>query len=229
MVKDFRGLQERLRRRILAEIAAGELTGLELARRTGFQQAHISNFLNRKRGLSLEAMDEILKVRGLSVGELIGGTGEGEMGGRTIHASSEELAFIPLVEAKNCLASEVPLSEAKDTLRVMSSRLQKLPVKMRIPRPHWQRFVATRVGTSDAQAMAPRLPRGTVAVIDRHSNEAMAGSIYMVRVGRNIVMRYVERVGEEWVLRAEDVGVPLVVLESAAGIVGRVCLVIEEM
>jgi len=229
MVKDFRGLQERLRQRILAEIAAGELTGLELARRTGFQQAHISNFLNRKRGLSLEAMDEILKARGLSVGELVRGSERGESARRTIHAAEGEWTFIPLVDAENCLASEVPLSAAKDTLQVMTSRLAKLPVKMQIPRPHWRRFVATRMSREDAEAMAPRLPRGAVAVIDRHSNEVAAGSIYLARAGESLVMRHVERVGEKLVLRPRDAGFPLLELESWAGIVGRVCLLVVEM
>jgi plasmid maintenance system antidote protein VapI len=62
MSTNFRGLQERLRERLLAHINAGELTGMELARQTGFQQAHISNFLNRRRGLSLDAMDAILRT-----------------------------------------------------------------------------------------------------------------------------------------------------------------------
>ena len=49
----------------------GELTGLRLAEQTGFKQAHISNFLNRKRGLSLEGMDKVLNVQHLSVLDLI--------------------------------------------------------------------------------------------------------------------------------------------------------------
>ena len=36
----------------------GELTGLRLVEQSGFKQAHISNFLNCKRGLSLEGMDQ---------------------------------------------------------------------------------------------------------------------------------------------------------------------------
>ena len=36
---------------------------MEVARRTNFTQAHISNFLNRKRGLKLAALDRTLKAR----------------------------------------------------------------------------------------------------------------------------------------------------------------------
>ena len=56
----FRALQENLRKALWERIEEGELTGLRLAEQTGFKQAHISNFLNRKRGLSLEGMDKVL-------------------------------------------------------------------------------------------------------------------------------------------------------------------------
>ena len=67
----FRTLQENLRRALWERIHAGSLTGLQLAEQTGFRQAHISNFLNRKRGLSLEGMDNVLTVQRLSVLDLI--------------------------------------------------------------------------------------------------------------------------------------------------------------
>ena len=50
----FKILQDNLRKVLWERIDAGELTGLHLAQQTEFKQAHISNFLNRKRGLSLE-------------------------------------------------------------------------------------------------------------------------------------------------------------------------------
>src|ERR1700737_3384288 len=67
----FRMLQENLRKTLWEYIDAGELTGLQLAEQTGFKQAHISNFLNRKRGLSLEGMDRVLAVQHLSVLDLL--------------------------------------------------------------------------------------------------------------------------------------------------------------
>ena len=54
----FQALQENLRKALWERIQEGDLTGLRLARETGFKQAHISNFLNRKRGLSIEGMDK---------------------------------------------------------------------------------------------------------------------------------------------------------------------------
>lgn len=70
-VMKFKVLQENLRKALWQRIDEGELTGLLLAEQTGFKQAHISNFLNRKRGLSLEGMDKVLKVQHLSVLDLL--------------------------------------------------------------------------------------------------------------------------------------------------------------
>jgi hypothetical protein len=67
----FVGLQEALRKELRKRIGAGELTGMELARRTGFTQAHISNFLNRKRGLKLTALDRTLAAAGISLYDLL--------------------------------------------------------------------------------------------------------------------------------------------------------------
>src|SRR6202140_3862420 len=63
----FKVLQENLRKTLWHRIEEEGLTGLRLAEQTGFKQAHISNFLNRKRGLSLEGMDTVLRVQHLSV------------------------------------------------------------------------------------------------------------------------------------------------------------------
>jgi hypothetical protein len=52
-------------------IHARKLSGLKLAKQTGFEPAHISNFLNRKRSLSVEGMDRIFAAQGLSVYDLL--------------------------------------------------------------------------------------------------------------------------------------------------------------
>src|SRR5204863_5062643 len=67
----FKKLQDNLRKTLLHRIGEGELTGLRLAEQTGFRQAHISNFLNRKRSLSLEGMDKVLNVQRISVLDLL--------------------------------------------------------------------------------------------------------------------------------------------------------------
>ncbi len=67
----FRTLQDNLRKLIWTRVDSGQLTGLKLARLTGFQQAHISNFLNGKRGLSIEGMDKVLSVLRISALDLL--------------------------------------------------------------------------------------------------------------------------------------------------------------
>jgi len=52
-------------------IKTRKLTGLGLAKQTGFEQAYISNFLNRKRSLSLEGMDRVLTAQSLSIYDLL--------------------------------------------------------------------------------------------------------------------------------------------------------------
>jgi hypothetical protein len=235
MSVDFRGLQETLRQRLLAEIAAGELTGLELARQTGFQQAHISNFLNRKRGLSLEGMDAILAARKLNLADLLPAGVLHAVTRHTIHAAATDEGYIPLVDSKNCHASEVPYSTAKHTLQVMSTRLQKLAARMSPARAHWQRFVGFRVTAEDAAAMAPRLVQGAIAVIDRHYHQVDdSRSMYLVRHEKTVLLRYVEQTGQDFVLRPENSACPLLRLhwenrDALAAIIGRVCLVVAEV
>ena len=235
MTVDFRSLQERLRQRLLTQIEARELSGMQLARETGFQQAHISNFLNRKRGLSLEAMDAILKARNMTLNDLLAERGNSHTRRRSLQAGSPEVSYVPLVDEKNCHASQVPYSPAKNALMVMSSRLARLRTKVPPQRQHWQRFVAIRVSAEDAWAMSPRLERGAIAVVDRHSNHAgETESIYVVQQEGRLVLRYIEWTGRECVLRPENRECPLIVLESRgrdplAAIVGRVCMVIAEM
>ncbi len=59
LAMNLKALQENLRKTLWDRIEEGDLTGLRLAQQTGFKQAHISNFLNRKRGLSFEGMDKL--------------------------------------------------------------------------------------------------------------------------------------------------------------------------
>lgn len=248
---DFRGLQDRLRERVLEEIRQGKLTGLQLARETGFRQSHISNFLNSKRGLSLEAMDAVMQARGWKIADLFWDNGGARRRRVSLQANSPGVSWIPVVDAKNCHASGIPFEAARDALRVMSSRLEKRPAVSPNVRGSWARFVALRVSGEEAEAMAPKLARGAMAVIDRHAYAPERGAVYAIRVkspspattaehgasGRDrasenrekIVMRYVERVGRDWVMRAESTARALEPLGNSADIVGRVCLVATEM
>src|SRR5258708_29124053 len=68
---NFQDLHELLRLELLRRIERGALTGSRLAKQAGFQQAHISNFLNRKRALSLEGLDRVLASQNLTVEQIL--------------------------------------------------------------------------------------------------------------------------------------------------------------
>src|ERR1700679_3792776 len=68
---NFQDLHELLRLELLRRIERGNLTGTHLARQVGFQQAHISNFLNRKRALSLEGLDRVLASQNITIDQLL--------------------------------------------------------------------------------------------------------------------------------------------------------------
>src|SRR2546423_4878680 len=94
----FRVLQDNLRKTLWKRIDAGGLTGLRLAQQTGFKQAHISNFLNRKRGLSLEGMDKVLTVQHLSVLDLLD-PGEVNKRASILAPSNDEFENVVLTDA----------------------------------------------------------------------------------------------------------------------------------
>src|SRR6202020_609770 len=67
----FLELHERLRLETWRRIDQGILSSSLLARQTGLAQAHISNFLHRRRRLSLPALDRLLLAQALSVEDLV--------------------------------------------------------------------------------------------------------------------------------------------------------------
>src|SRR5512146_2497438 len=165
----FKALQERLRAILWERIEAGELTGLKLAHETGFQQAHISNFLNRKRGLSLEGMDKVLASQNLSVLDLLDAD---EINKRaSIPPPPEEGFENVLVVDPETAANDVLVTKEKvrDVLKFKRSFLRRLKPEMQTPRESWTRFLVIRMG-AEAMSMYPRTLPGATVLIDRHYN-----------------------------------------------------------
>lgn len=67
---NFLELHERLRLETWRRIDQGILSSSLLARRTGLAQAHISNFLHRRRRLSLTALNSVLLAQEMGVEDL---------------------------------------------------------------------------------------------------------------------------------------------------------------
>src|ERR1700690_4590097 len=136
----FKTLQDNLRKTLWQRIGEGELTGLGLAAQTGFRQAHISNFLNHKRGLSLEGMDKVLKVQHLSVLDLLD---PDEVNKRASILPPSEDEFENILQVDGTIAATEPLitsMNVKEILKFKKSFLRGLRSEMGGRRDHWERF-----------------------------------------------------------------------------------------
>src|SRR5258708_13859984 len=164
----FKSLQENLRKAIWERIEDGGLTGLRLAEQTGFKQAHISNFLNRKRSLSLEGMDRVLSVQHLSVLDL---PDPAEANKRARIPPPTEDGFETIFVVEGAIAASQPLvmsMNVEEIQKFKRSFLRKLRPDMHGKRSGWERFVAIKAGAEDGMSMYPRLLPGATALIDRH-------------------------------------------------------------
>jgi len=242
----FVTLQESLRKELRKRIDAGELTGMELARRTGFTQAHISNFLNRKRGLKLPALDRVLRAVGLTVYDLLN-PHELVRFAAVPAGGDEEYAAVPLVEGAIAAGSEVIVNEeVKELLKFRRAFLSRIrPDLAAPPRKAWTRFVLIKVDVKEGMSMWPRLAPGCALLIDRHYNSLRPyrkgeRNLYAVRKGEGCTVKYVELTtsasradaqGPEsqfLVLRPHNPDYPIEVLEIEEGqtfadlLVGRV-------
>jgi hypothetical protein len=230
----FRALRENLRKALWERIEEGDLTGLYLAKQTGFKQAHISNFLNRKRGLSLEGMDKVLNVQRLSVLDLLD---PAEINKRASipPPSPDEFENIFLVEG--AVAAEKPLimrKHVKEILKFKKNFLRKLRPEMEGDRDHWERFVVLKVDGREGMSMYPRLLPGATVLIDRHYDSLKPyrraeSNMYAVSKGGDCTIKYVERAGKHLILRPNNNAYPIEIMPMEEGksvadyIIGRVC------
>ena len=230
---NFLLLQENLRKLLKDRIDSGQLTGLALAHQAGFKQAHISNFLNRKRSLSQEGLDKVLHTQNLSILDLLEPS---ECAAQLAPAPIGELGFeiVPLVDS--CVAASEPLITRelrRNQHKFKSASLRRFRPDDPPLRPAWTRFVLIRLG-SEAMSMYPRLLPGSVALIDRHYTSVEPyrcghPNIYAVRKDGLCLVTYVERFTQCLVLRPHNSGYPVDLIALDPGqpahdhIVGRVC------
>ena len=207
----FVGLQDNLRKVLRKRIDAGELTGMELARRTGFTQAHISNFLNRKRGLKLSALDRMVKAIGLTLYDLLNPHEVAKVAAVSRSAGpgkDDEYEVAPLVEGSIAAGSEVIVNEeVKELLKFRRTFLQRLRADLAAPassgksgqagRKEWTRFVLIKVDQKEGLSMWPRVGPGATLLIDRHYNSLRPyrkgeRNLYAVRKGDGCTVKYIE-------------------------------------
>ncbi|MGH9703909.1 MAG: helix-turn-helix domain-containing protein [Candidatus Acidiferrales bacterium] len=219
----FIGLQESLRRELRKRIEGGELTGIDLARRSGFTQAHISNFLNRKRGLKLSALDRILKALGLSVYDLLNPHDLARFAAAPL-GTDEEYSEVPRVESG--IAASRPVIVNEDVLELCKIKRDVLgrirPDLAMPPRRAWTRWVLISLESSDAPNLAPRLLPGAVLLVDRHYTSLRPyhrneRNLYAVRKPEGCVIRSVELGENLLVLRPSNPAAPVEILALREG------------
>src|SRR3954468_12858074 len=212
----FKSLQENLRKILQERIDEGELTGLRLANQTGFRQAHISNFLNRKRSLSLDGMDRVLSVQRLSVLDLLD-PNEVNKRATVTPPSDDEFENIFVVEGE-VAASQLLIMSMKvlEIQKFKRGFLRKLRPDMHGKRADWERFVAIKIA-GDGMSMYPRLLPGATVLIDRHYNSLAPyrkneQNMYAVRKVGGCTVKYVELAENSLVLRPHNQSYPVSLL-----------------
>jgi hypothetical protein len=231
-------LQDNLRQIVQERIAAGEWTGLRLSELTGFRQAHISNFLNGKRGLSLEGMDKILRTLRLGVLDLVDPEEIRPRWPRTF-GSQSGFQEVLLVAGADARQPRIGSRQVQDVFPFRESFLSRLRPAMKGDRRGWERFVLVRMERNVGSSMSPKMGTGAVVLIDRHYNSLRPyrkyePNLYAVHYGGQCAVRYVEQLGGQLLFRPLNADYPIAVAKArkARGknfVIGRVCYVASEM
>lgn len=235
----FRALQDNLRKILLERIENGELTGLRLAQQTGFKQAHISNFLNRKRGLSLEGMDKVLSVQHLSVLDLLDPSDVAKRAS-IVPPSADQFENILLTAPSTAAQPLITADQVLEIYKFRKSFLRKLRPEPEGDRSSWNRFVLIKLDAREALHMAPRLHAGAMLLIDRHYNSLKPYrknelNMYAVLKNDTCAVSYVEVLENQIILRPQNQSSPIESIPLPHGkspadyLIGRICQVSSEL
>jgi hypothetical protein len=228
-------MHERLRLELLRRIERGTLSVSLLARQTGFGQSHLSNFLRKRRKLSLEAIDTILTSQRLTAADLLPALARSSAA-----PPSEEFGMAPLVSHSAALFEPfIRPSAILSMLHIPVQTLESIHPRASSARRAWQRFVAVRIPGQDAQAMDPLVLPDAIVLIDRHYTSLAPyrpnrPNLYAVRQQAHLALRYVDFTANRLVLRPRSVAFPVELVEIDPGetssdlLVGRVVLILNE-
>ena len=234
---NFQELHELLRLELVRRIERGSLTGRRLAIQAGFQQAHISNFLNGRRSLSLEGLDRVLAAQHLTVDQLL----PVDLAAAAPVQTTQPMEAVPVVSPSAAMdEARVAESSVIETVQVATSRLYDNRARAAGKRARWQRFVAVRADAQQSAAMEPLLPPGAIAVLDRHYNSlapyrAQQPTLYAVRSGAALLLRFVDFDEGRLILRPYSRDFPVQLLAPSAHesptdyLMGRVCMIFSEL
>lgn len=231
-------LQDKLRAHIRARIDRRELTGSGLSQEADFQQGHLSNFLNSRRGLSLESMDRLLQTLGISVLDLVDISEIQRRASLPLTAAGYESVAVVTGEQAARLA-RFTSEQVQESVSFRKSFLRKLKPNDAGNRSEWLRFVLLRLNAKAAGVM-DRAPAGAALLVDRHYNSLqpyrrLHPNVYAVVVEARCLIGYASVSGDQLVLRPQNPQYPVELVRIERGrsysdyIVGRVCHVAFEV
>jgi hypothetical protein len=224
-------LQEHLRAHIRARIARGEMTGISLSRAAGFPQGHLSNFLNARRGLSVESMDRLLATLGVGILDLV--NPEDLQHRMALPRPGHGTESVALVAAENAALARFSPSHVLETRTFNKEFLHRLKPRTSEDRRDWQRFVVIKLTMRDPTSALFQGVSATL-LIDRHYSSLRPyrrsrPNIYAVSVRGTCVTGYVSLHDRYLLLRPRDPRQEVEMLRIAPGrdysehIIGRVC------
>lgn len=203
----FLTLQDQLREHIRARIRRRELTGSGLARAAGFPQGHLSNFLNFRRGLSLESMDRLLETLGIEVVDLVGIAEIQRRAGLTgAHPASEQ---VPLVSVEHATLARFAPEQVLDSRAFSNQFLRRVRPCEHHHRDDWQRFVLIRLDAERTRDLFPSDAITATVLIDRHYNSLepyrrLKPNLYVANLGQGCATGYLSLIDRSLVLRTHD-------------------------
>jgi hypothetical protein len=206
-------------------------------------QGHVSNFVNGKRGLTLETLDKILAAQRLTVGDLL--PARRESSGALLSGQIGQNGKVPLVSHEVAIYEPyIRASSVQTMMPFPAEALAGMVERCTRQRKAWERFVVVRIAAEEARPMDPVLKPQALVLLDRHYNSLQPyrkdgegdakGNLYAVRVGARLLVRYAEFTSNRLVLRPLRMGFPVDVIEVAGLetpndlLVGRVAMVVNE-
>jgi hypothetical protein len=234
----IKDLQDQLRHQIRARIQRGEWTGSSLSGEAGFQQGHLSNFLNARRGLSVEAMDRLLEILHIGILDLV----EPEDIRRRVVLPGPASHFedVALVSPENAALARFNAGQILETHNFRRSFLRKLRPDDSGERADWLRFVLIRLAAGNVGGVLPLEVSEVTLLIDRHYSSLqpyrrLRPNLYALRLAGRCFLGYVSVSGDHLVLRPNNPRTAVEVVRIERGrshseyIVGRVCHVSAEV
>jgi len=223
-------LQNQLRVYIRARIGRGELTGTALARRASLPQGHLSNFLNSRRGLSLESMDRLMSALHVGVLDLLGSQFDHLRAPRHTGESVEPIA---MVSAEHAALARFASDQVLEIRNFNKSYLRKLKPRPAVDRSDWLRFVLIKLDRRSSGGFFPRSIAATL-LVDRYYNSLepyrrSAPNLYALSFAGRCVAAQISVCDNCLMLRPREPRQPIEIVRIQPGrsycdyIVGRVC------